>query len=90
MPKKAKSSLPQEVEAAIMSLSDDEIHKRISIRTQVHIEYTKKMKADQDLEEAKSKLKYLRENYTVPIKEIKEEIAFCKEVLDGRGKGVEV
>lgn len=86
----AKNSLTEQTENEIVALSDIEIEQRIQQLTRAHMEWKTKMDLDKKVEDARLKLKGLRDVYTVPIKEIKAEIKFCHETLNDRGKEVDV
>lgn len=82
--------LPETTERAIDSSSDDEIMKRMAQCVQAQIEMTEQRDANTVLGDLQEKVKKLRDSYNNPIKDLKLEISYCKRVLDGRGKGVDV
>lgn len=83
-------SLPEGFEEHIQSLADNQIKERIANLTMAILEHKHLMDSNEELNKAKEQVKTLKEPFTAPMKECKEQIAYCKAVLDDRGKGVEL
>lgn len=85
-PKKDKwEDLPEGFQETIDSSSPEDIKKKVSQLALLDVTQRALLKEDPEVNETKDKLKYLMEPYREDLKSIKLQIAYAKEVLEGKG-----
>lgn len=91
--KKAKDkfdSLSSEFKDAVAGMSTDEIRKRISEVAILDCTMKAQLKLDEEVNDAKAKLKNLMEPYREDFKSFKLQIEYSKSMLDAKGGGATV
>lgn len=78
--------VPKEFKDAVETASDEEINKRIAEVAKNDAALAEAKKKDGDLKEKKDSLKYANEPYRDGAKANKQRIAYCRLILEARGK----